>query len=231
MATIALLADRDPETRTICRDYLRRFEYEVDEAEDGREALAKAIARCPRVVVAEARLPGISGVELCRLLRNDPSTKAASIIVVSGDGSAADLRVAEAAGADAVLVKPCRPEQLAEQVRSVLLRSAEVRLRGSARTEGAPQVGRPSEDVIARAQTTARRVMLSHAYQRVSTTDPPARPPALVCPICDRRLVYVRSHLGGVNQRFSEQWDYFDCAHGCGTFQYRHRTRKIRRDG
>jgi hypothetical protein len=53
--------------------------------------------------------------------------------------------------------------------------------------------------------------------------------PALVCPSCDRPLRYRRSHIGGVSERLSEQWDYFDCVQGCGTFQYRQRTRKVRR--
>jgi hypothetical protein len=64
---------------------------------------------------------------------------------------------------------------------------------------------------------------------RVETDAPPAAPPSLVCPACDKPLVYARSHVGGVNARSSEQWDYFDCPSGCGTFQYRQRTRKLRR--
>ena len=47
------------------------------------------------------------------------------------------------------------------------------------------------------------------------------------CPTCDRPLVYERSHIGGVTERFSEQWDYYTCT-GCGPFQYRQRTRALR---
>jgi hypothetical protein len=42
-------------------------------------------------------------------------------------------------------------------------------------------------------------------------------------------LTYERSHIGGVSERNSEQWDYYECPSGCGTFQYRQRTRKLRR--
>ena len=51
----------------------------------------------------------------------------------------------------------------------------------------------------------------------------------LVCPNCDRPLQYVRSHVGGVSARLSEQWDYYTCHGACGTFQYRQRTRRLRR--
>jgi len=50
----------------------------------------------------------------------------------------------------------------------------------------------------------------------------------LVCPNCDRALQYVRSHVGGVSARLSEQWDYYTCHGACGTFQYRQRTRRLR---
>ena len=56
-----------------------------------------------------------------------------------------------------------------------------------------------------------------------------AKPPALVCPDCNKALKYLRSHVGGVNARQPEQWDYFECGTGCGTFQFRERTRKLRK--
>jgi hypothetical protein len=62
--------------------------------------------------------------------------------------------------------------------------------------------------------------------QRVEPT--PVPPPALVCPTCDRPLTHRRSHVGGVSASYPEQWDYFECPGGCGTFQYRVRTRKLK---
>jgi two-component system cell cycle response regulator DivK len=57
------------------------------------------------------------------------------------------------------------------------------------------------------------------------------RPPSLVCPSCDRPLWYYRSHIGGVKSRKAEQWDEFVCPHpgSCGVFEFRQRTRKLRR--
>jgi hypothetical protein len=71
------------------------------------------------------------------------------------------------------------------------------------------------------------RMALAKAHQRFATTSPPASPPSLMCPRCDRPLVYARSHVGGVSANHPEQWDDFDCP-SCGAFEYRHRTRKLR---
>jgi len=59
------------------------------------------------------------------------------------------------------------------------------------------------------------------------TTEPPAPPPMLHCPSCDERLRYLRSYLAGT-RRHPEQWDDYVCSR-CGKFQYRQRTRKLRR--
>jgi len=68
----------------------------------------------------------------------------------------------------------------------------------------------------------------SRGFQRHVTTTPAAAPPALRCPRCDEGLAYQHSHIGGVNAESVEQWDYFQCRQ-CGIYQYRHRTRKLKR--
>jgi hypothetical protein len=66
------------------------------------------------------------------------------------------------------------------------------------------------------------------ARERFTTTTPPLPPPELVCPSCDQKLAYECSHVGGVSDRHPEQWDAFRCT-SCGSFEYRQRTRKLRR--
>jgi len=66
---LALLVDRDVDTRKMYAEYLRLSVCDIDEADDGREALAMAIAHHPDVIITETRLPGINGFDLCRLLR------------------------------------------------------------------------------------------------------------------------------------------------------------------
>ena len=226
---LALLVDRDGDTRKMYAEYLRLSACAIEEAEDGREALAKAISQHPDIIVTETRLPGINGFDLCRLLRQDATTSAIPIVFVTGDAFDSDIKRAEAAGADAVLVKPCLPEHLAGEIRRLLRESNELRERARAvRERVADQLNR-SERLIQRSRETFPRTMLSRSHNRRDTTEPPAPPPALVCPNCDLSLKYVRSHIGGVSERYPEQWDYFECVAGCGMFQYRQRTRKLRR--
>ena len=227
----ALLVDRDADTRRMYAEFLIRSACEVDEAEDGREGLAKALTRHPDVVVTETRLPGINGFELCRILREDELTREIALVVVTGDAFVADVERARKSGADIVLTKPCLPDQLAHEIQRILNESRELRARARSLSLKVQQRLAHSTELIDRMQANrmAKRVMLSHAHHRGDTTTPPARPPALLCPTCDQPLKYVNSHIGGVSERHQEQWDYFECTGGCGTFQYRQRTRKLRR--
>jgi two-component system, cell cycle response regulator DivK len=224
-----LLVDRDPDTREMYGEFLRRSRVQLDEASDGREALAKALSRSHDVVVTETRLPGISGYELCQLLRRDAATRATPIIVVTGDAQAASVERARKSGADVVLVKPCLPDVLLAEIdrlHRVVRRAQELMHRGGElRARADTQIARAHE-LQDRMQ---RRRALSRTFSRADTTTPPDRPPDLVCPECDQPLTYQRSHIGGVSERHREQWDYYECAKGCGMFQYRQRTRRLRK--
>jgi two-component system, cell cycle response regulator DivK len=226
---LALLVDRDDDTRRMYAEFLRLGAWEIEEASDGREALAKAISHPPSVIVTETRLPGISGLDLCALLRRDSTTASIPIVIVTGDAFTSDVQKAEASGADLVLVKPCLPERLAEEIQKVLEQSRELRLRSALARERLAEHLNRAEVAMERSRTVARKYNLKHAHKRGDTTTPPSPPPSLLCPQCDRVLAYKRSHIGGVSERHPEQWDYFECDAGCGTFQYRLRTRKLRR--
>ena len=66
------------------------------------------------------------------------------------------------------------------------------------------------------------------AFQRFETTAPPRRPPVLHCLKCDWLLEYQKSRVGGVSSSNREQWDQLRCSGCAGTFDYRHRTKKLR---
>jgi CheY-like chemotaxis protein len=223
----ALLVDRDQDTRHMYAEFLSQSFYRIDEAEDGREALAKALGIQHDVIVTETSLPGISGLDLCILLRQDPATKQTPIVFVTGDALADDIERAERAGADIVLVKPCLPETLHGEIQRLVTQSAELRDRCRAVRERMHERLAKSDVLLERSRT--RRKMLNSTLDRHDTTTPPLQPPALHCPACDQPLRYLRSHIGGVSALNAEQWDYFECGLGCGTFQYRERTRKLRR--
>src|SRR5262249_40464046 len=180
---LALLVDRDPDTRKMYAEFLHLWACETEEAEDGREALAKAMTRHPDVIITETRLPGINGFDLCTLLRRDSSTSEIPIIFVTGDAFEADVRRAERVGADIVLTKPCLPERLLVEVRRLLQQSVDLRRRSeAARRKGESQIDH-SNELVDRAQATNyKRTMLSRSHQRHDTTEPPITPPSLISP-------------------------------------------------
>ena len=207
-----LLVDHDPDTRELYAHYLKAVAYDIDEAEDGRVALAKILSRHYDTLVTDTRVSGMNGYELAHLVRCDSNNGETAIVVVTSESQPADIERAYRAGADVVLIKPCLPETLLSALQHAL------------ETTGSPAAPRPPQ-----ASDTNRRFSLSRAHQRGETTTPPIGPPSLVCPVCDRLLISRRSHIGGVSARHSEQWDYYECPAGCGTFQYRQRTRSLRR--
>jgi CheY-like chemotaxis protein len=226
---LALLVDRDRDSLQMYAEYLRHAAYDVDQAEDGREALAKAISRRPHVIITETRLPGIDGFRLCELLRADVSTRATPIIVVTANAYPDNLVRAQRSGADVVLTKPCLPEQLISEMRRCLEMSRALKKRAATAQLHADEQPVSSTSMPEKTRPVGTRVPLSRTFKRHSTITPPSPPPALVCPSCDTRLEYQDSHIGGVSEHHREQWDYYACPAHCGRFQYRQRTRKLRK--
>jgi CheY-like chemotaxis protein len=115
-----LVVDRDPDTRLLYREYFHFLHYDVEEAGDGLDALARVLSHAPDIITMETRLPGISGYDLCEILKHHRKTIAIPIVIVTADAFAADVARAQEAGADSVLVKPCMLETLAAEVQRLL---------------------------------------------------------------------------------------------------------------
>jgi CheY-like chemotaxis protein len=211
---VALLVDRDAATRGMYAEYLKRSSCIVEEADDGRAALAKAISGRPDIIITETQLPGMNGFDLCSILRQDATTRSIPIVVVTSDVREVDVTRVWRAGADAVLIKPCLPEALFAEMRKLLQQSASLRARAGAIRERMRDQLAQSDRLIEHSRAVVRRQMLISAHIRHQTTTPPISPPSLVCPSCDEPLRYLRSHIGGVSARQPEQWDYFECAGG-----------------
>jgi CheY-like chemotaxis protein len=216
----ALVVDPDRDTRDLYSLMLADVAHAVELVDDGRIALAKALAKPPDLVVTETHVPFIDGYALCRLLRSDSATASMPIVVATSDGTVSSVQRARTAGASAVLLKPFTIDPFIATIREVLEAQA---------LPPAPVApATPSQELLERAARSGSR-MKARIHQRYVTVTPPLTPPVLICPSCERRLDYVNSQIGGVNASQPEQWDRFDCAAGCGAFHYRHRTRQLRR--
>jgi CheY-like chemotaxis protein len=115
-----LVAEDEANIRRLIRLTLESEQLEIVEAVDGPSALALAREMRARLVFLDWRMPGCSGLEVCRLLRADPQTADAKVIMVTARSQPPDRRAAEAAGADEMIAKPFSPLKLLDIVRDVL---------------------------------------------------------------------------------------------------------------
>lgn len=225
---LALVADADAGSREMYVESMKLANWAVVEAVDGPQALAIALARRPDVIIADTHLPGISGRELCKLLRVDLATRTTPIVLITSDTMAGELERLRASGVSSVMTKPCLPEALLTESVRLLEASRAPREGWTATDDPGSTPLTDAERRLHEAHLRSRR-MMSRTHRRGETEVPPSSPPELICPECDRPLDYKSSQVGGVSVRHAEQWDYFLCGSGCGTFQYRQRTRKLRK--
>jgi CheY-like chemotaxis protein len=116
-----LLVEDDRDGRRMYADWLTHAGFRVDEAHNGLQALERAFDVPPDVVVTDLNIPGIDGFELTRRLKQDPRTHDVPVLAVTGYAAfASDPARTRRAGCDAVLPKPCSPEDLEAAIRSLL---------------------------------------------------------------------------------------------------------------
>ncbi len=99
---------------------LQSLGCEVITADDGNEALALAEEEEPDLIIMDIMLPGVSGLDLVKTMKNDPGLKDTPIIVVTTMAMAADQEKIKAAGADAYLPKPIQVDEFTDAVRKIL---------------------------------------------------------------------------------------------------------------
>lgn len=120
-APIVLIVEDDQDGRRMYADWLTSAGFRVDQAHNGLQALERAFDTCPHVVVTDLNIPGIDGFELTRRLRQDSRTRDVPVIAVTGYAAfASDPARARRAGCDAVLPKPCSPEDLEAAIRDLI---------------------------------------------------------------------------------------------------------------
>lgn len=109
-----LVVDDDPTIRDVLRTMLGFEGCEVLVAPDGETALNTARTMHPDVVLLDVMMPGISGVDVCRLLKDESDPP--KIVMVTAKSSLVDQATGRGAGADAYLTKPFSPLQILDLV-------------------------------------------------------------------------------------------------------------------
>ena len=112
-----LVVDDDPLSRKGLEQALASSGYDVDTAADGQEALVKARAHRPDVVVTDWQMPRMDGLTLCRILKANDETRFTHVLMQSSRGETEAKVTSLETGADDYLVKPVDPVELRARVR------------------------------------------------------------------------------------------------------------------
>lgn len=115
-----LVVDDEAGNRELLEAILAQEGFEVQHATDGAQALAVATAAPPDLILLDLLMPGINGVEVCRQLKQNSSTAAVPILVVTAVGHLGTKQAALMSGADDFITKPFRPADLRARVTAML---------------------------------------------------------------------------------------------------------------
>jgi CheY-like chemotaxis protein len=115
-----LVVDDDPGIRALCVAALESEGYDVSEAGDGREGLARAVAERPDLVVCDVTMPVLDGFGFAVALRQHEATRLVPVVFLTGESEPAVEQHAFDTGALGFFSKPFEPHALSTFVRSVL---------------------------------------------------------------------------------------------------------------
>jgi CheY-like chemotaxis protein len=119
-----LLVEDNEDNRIVYSTILRHFGYEVSEALNGEEGIAKARAERPDLILMDISIPIIDGWEATQVLKHDPITRDIPIIALTAHALASDREKAMEVGCDGYLAKPCEPRAVVAEVQRFLGKDA-----------------------------------------------------------------------------------------------------------
>jgi DNA-binding response OmpR family regulator len=115
-----LVVDDEPDTIELITFNLRNAGYEVITAADGAEALRKARAQTPNLIILDLMLPEIDGMEVNKLLRSDSATAHIPVLMLTAKAGEVDRILGLELGAKDYVTKPFSPRELILRIRNIL---------------------------------------------------------------------------------------------------------------
>lgn len=119
-----VVADDDADIRELVTFKLQQAGYEIDAVADGAQAWATISEAPPRLAVLDVMMPGLSGLDVLRKVREDERTKTVPVILLTARSRDSDVDSGFATGATDYVIKPFSPRELVHRVSSVLARGA-----------------------------------------------------------------------------------------------------------
>jgi two-component system phosphate regulon response regulator PhoB len=120
-----LVVDDEPDAVELIQFNLKSAGYDVASASDGAEALKKARALLPSLIVLDLMLPEVDGLEVCKILRRDPLTSGIPIVMLTAKAGEVDRVLGLELGADDYVTKPFSPRELVLRIKRLLRKDPE----------------------------------------------------------------------------------------------------------
>jgi DNA-binding response OmpR family regulator len=121
--TVVLVADDDADIRDLVAFKLEQAGFEVIAVADGQQALEQARTSRPTLAVLDVSMPGLSGIDVCRMLRADSATAGMMVIMLTARVQEQDVEGGFSAGADDYVTKPFSPRELVSRIQAMLSRA------------------------------------------------------------------------------------------------------------
>ena len=119
---MVLVIEDEPDIRELIHFNLNKFDYKVQLANNGEKGLKEARAHEPDLILLDLMLPGIQGIDVCRVIKSDANLKNIPIIILSALGQEEDIVKGLDAGADDYVTKPFSLDILNARIKTVLRR-------------------------------------------------------------------------------------------------------------
>lgn len=145
-----LIVDDEPDIVELVSYNLKKEGFEVVSALDGNEALVVIKKGDFDFLILDLMLPGIPGMELCRILKNNPETRHIPVIMLTAKGEEIDRILGLETGADDYITKPFSPRELVARIRAVLRRTGEKTVDDSLIRAGDLLINRETYSVLKR---------------------------------------------------------------------------------
>ena len=120
MSKKVLVVEDTEDNRQILRDLLSAAGYDIVEAHDGAQGVAKASEHKPDLILMDNQMPLMDGYEATRRIKADPALKSIPVIAVTSYALSGDEEKTRDAGCDGYIAKPFSPRQMLAKVREVL---------------------------------------------------------------------------------------------------------------
>ena len=221
MKTRILVVDDEADVLELVEFNLRQAGYELTSAADGAEALKKAKAQLPALIILDVMLPEVDGLEVCKLLRRDPATARIPIIMLTAKASELDRVLGLELGADDYLTKPFSPRELLLRIKNLLLRQAQSGARRERLVFGELAIDLPRHEVTWQGkpiELTATEFRLLHVLAeragRVQSRDQLLRDVWHYESLIDTRT--VDTHMRRLREKLGPAAKHLDTVRGVG---------------